>query len=43
MSAGVPETVVVLMSDQVGSTAPVDPVGPEAAEELFKDHFGRAS
>ncbi len=34
------ETVSVLMTDLVGSTAMADRVGPEAAEELRTEHFG---
>lgn len=34
------ETVSVLMTDLVGSTAMADRVGPEAAEGLRLEHFG---
>jgi class 3 adenylate cyclase/tetratricopeptide (TPR) repeat protein len=34
------ETVSVLMTDLVGSTAIADRIGPEAAEELRTEHFG---
>ncbi len=40
MSATATETVSVLMTDLVGSTAMADRVGPVAAEELRLEHFG---
>ena len=40
MSSAATETVSVLMTDLVGSTAIADRVGPEAAEELRTAHFG---
>ncbi len=40
MSSAATETVSVLMTDLVGSTAIADRVGPEAAEELRTEHFG---
>jgi class 3 adenylate cyclase/tetratricopeptide (TPR) repeat protein len=39
MSARAPQTVSVLMTDLVGSTAMADRVGPEVAEELRTEHF----
>jgi class 3 adenylate cyclase len=41
MSAGVPEMVVLLMTNLVGSTAMADRVGHGAREELRTEHFGR--
>jgi len=35
-----PETVAVLMTDLVGSTAMADRVSPAASEELRTEHFG---
>ena len=40
MSATATETVSVLMTDLVGSTAMADRVGPATAEELRAEHFG---
>ncbi len=40
MSSTATETVSVLMTDLVGSTAIADRVGPEAAEDLRTEHFG---
>ena len=40
MSSAATETVSVLMTDLVGSTAMADRVGPEAAEELRTEQFG---
>ena len=40
VSSQATETVSVLMTDLVGSTAMVGRVGPEAAEELRTEHFG---
>ena len=40
MSSRATETVSVLMTDLVGSTAIADRVGPEAAEGLRAEHFG---
>ncbi len=40
MSAQATETISVLMTDLVGSTAIADRVGPEAAEVLRAEHFG---
>ena len=40
MSSAVTETVSVLMTDLVGSTAIADRVGPEVAEDLRTEHFG---
>jgi class 3 adenylate cyclase/tetratricopeptide (TPR) repeat protein len=39
-TSGATETVTVLMTDLVGSTAMADRVGPAAAEELRAEHFG---
>jgi len=40
VSSTATETVSVLMTDLVGSTAIADRVGPEAAEKLRTEHFG---
>ena len=40
MSPTATETVSVLMTDLVGSTAMADRVGPAAAEGLRAEHFG---
>ena len=40
MSSTAIETVSVLMTDLVGSTAMADRLGPVAAEELRTEHFG---
>jgi class 3 adenylate cyclase len=40
MGATAIETVAVLMTDLVGSTAMADRLGPAAAEELRQEHFG---
>src|SRR6202050_2899499 len=40
VSNAVTETVSVLMTDLVGSTALAGPVGPEAAERRRQEHFG---
>lgn len=40
MSAQATETVSVLMTDLVGSTAMADRVGPATAEDLRAEHFG---
>jgi len=40
MSSPATETVTVLMTDLVGSTAMADRVGPAAAEALRAEHFG---
>ncbi len=40
MSAAAIETVSVLMTDLVGSTAMANRLGPAAAQELRKEHFG---
>ena len=40
MSSAAIDTVSVLMTDLVGSTAMADRVGPAAAEELRQEHFG---
>jgi len=40
MSSTATETVSVLMTDVVGSTATADRLGPTAAEELRTEHFG---
>jgi class 3 adenylate cyclase/tetratricopeptide (TPR) repeat protein len=39
-ASGATETVTVLMTDLVGSTAMADRVGPAAAEALRAEHFG---
>jgi class 3 adenylate cyclase/tetratricopeptide (TPR) repeat protein len=39
-TSGATETVTVLMTDLVGSTAMADRVGPAVAEELRAEHFG---
>ena len=40
MSSASIDTVSVLMTDLVGSTATADRLGPAAAEELRAEHFG---
>lgn len=40
MSSAAIETVSVLMTDLVGSTAMADRVGPAAAEKLRQERFG---